>query len=95
MLSKVSLVDLIEEVLSREGGLSGISSDVLADELVERNENLDMFGTGTLVQALGSRKGTNIISNSRGYGDLYIIIEGNNMYSKSGKSTTVVIEGIY
>lgn len=94
-LSKALLADLIEEVLSRDDGLSSIDGKVLADELIERNNSLDVFEKGTLIEALRSRKEVDAVSSPYDWNDYCVSIENGQMIHRTGKSTILIIEGEY
>lgn len=94
-IEEMTAQQIAEVLLNREEGLSVFDDTVLADELIERNSNLDMFGRETLVEALKNKDKVNhIISNSicREYG---AYVEGGQVLHSDGIATILIVKGVF
>lgn len=79
--------------INRKDFLNSIDCEVLVDKLIDRDNSLSMFGTGTMIDALNARKGVDMMQSPYDWNDYCVSIEKGQMIHRTGKSTILIIEG--
>jgi len=91
----MSAAQIFAVLINREDFSTSIDHELLADKLIDNDNSLAMFGTGTMIDALNARKGVDMMQSPYDWNDYCVSIEKGQMNHRTGKATILIVEGLY